>query len=56
VRDTHFCKEIVKGTDVVFHLAALVAIQYSYAAHNSYSDMNVKGTLKMKTRNPKPGT
>jgi hypothetical protein len=32
VRDPHFCKEIVKGIDDIFHLAALIAIPYSYVA------------------------
>jgi NAD dependent epimerase/dehydratase len=47
VRDPHFCKEIVKGVDIVFHLAALIAIPYSYVAPDSYFDTNVKGTLNI---------
>ncbi|HPD66434.1 MAG TPA: NAD-dependent 4,6-dehydratase LegB [Bacteroidia bacterium] len=47
VRDPHFCKEIVKGIDVIFHLAALIAIPYSYVAPDSYVDTNVKGTLNI---------
>ena len=47
VRDTHFCKEIVKGEDIIFHLAALIAIPYSYLAPDSYIDTNVKGTLNI---------
>ncbi len=47
IRDPHFCKEITKGIDVVFHLAALIAIPYSYAAPDSYVDTNVKGTLNI---------
>jgi NAD dependent epimerase/dehydratase len=47
VRDPHFCKEIVKGMDIVFHLAALIAIPYSYVAPDSYVDTNVKGTLNI---------
>lgn len=47
VRDPHFCKEITKGVDVVFHLAALIAIPYSYVAPDSYIDTNVKGTLNI---------
>lgn len=47
VRDPHFCKTIVKGCDVVFHLAALIAIPYSYVAPDSYVDVNVRGTLNM---------
>ncbi len=47
VRDPHFCKEIVKGEDIIFHLAALIAIPYSYVAPDSYVDTNVKGTLNI---------
>jgi NAD dependent epimerase/dehydratase len=47
VRDPHYCKSITKGVDVVFHLAALIAIPYSYVAPDSYVDTNVKGTLNI---------
>lgn len=47
VRDPFFCKELCKGIDVVFHLAALIAIPYSYRAPASYVDSNVNGTLNM---------
>lgn len=47
VRDPHFCKHICKDIDVVFHLAALIAIPYSYVAPDSYVDTNVKGTLNI---------
>jgi len=47
IRDPHFCKEIVKEVDVIFHLAALIAIPYSYVAPDSYIDTNVKGTLNI---------
>lgn len=47
VRDPHFCKLITKDVDVVFHLAALIAIPYSYVAPDSYIDTNVKGTLNI---------
>lgn len=47
VRDPHYCKNITKGVDVVFHLAALIAIPYSYVAPGSYVDTNIKGTLNM---------
>lgn len=47
VRDPHFCKEIVKGSDIIFHLAALIAIPYSYVAPDSYIDTNIKGTLNI---------
>lgn len=47
VRDPDFCRHIVRGTDTVFHLAALIAIPYSYIAPDSYVDTNIKGTLNM---------
>ncbi len=47
VRDPNFCREFVKGADTVFHLAALIAIPYSYVAPDSYIDTNVKGTLNI---------
>lgn len=47
VRDPHFCKHIIKDVDIVFHLAALIAIPYSYHAPGSYVDTNVKGTLNI---------
>ena len=47
VRDPHFCKHIVKNVDLIFHLAALIAIPYSYVAPDSYVDTNVKGTLNI---------
>jgi NAD dependent epimerase/dehydratase len=47
VRDPHFCKHITKGVDIVFHLAALIAIPYSYVAPDSYVDTNIKGTLNI---------
>jgi len=47
VRDPYFVKKIVADTDLVFHLAALIAIPYSYHAPDSYVDTNVKGTLNI---------
>ncbi len=47
VRDPNFCRTLVKGADTVFHLAALIAIPYSYIAPDSYVDTNVKGTLNI---------
>ncbi|MFB6317422.1 NAD-dependent 4,6-dehydratase LegB [Saccharicrinis sp. FJH54] len=47
IRDPHFCKIITKDVDVIFHLAALIAIPYSYNAPDSYVDTNVKGTLNI---------
>lgn len=47
IRDPHFCKNHIRDVDVVFHLAALIAIPYSYVAPDSYVDTNVKGTLNV---------
>ena len=47
VRDPHFCQHITKGINIIFHLAALIAIPYSYIAPDSYIDTNVKGTLNI---------
>ncbi|MEK6628266.1 MAG: NAD-dependent 4,6-dehydratase LegB [Bdellovibrionota bacterium] len=47
VRDPFFCKEITKNIDVVYHLAALIAIPYSYVAPQSYVETNVNGTLNI---------
>jgi NAD dependent epimerase/dehydratase len=47
IRDPHFCKSITEGIDIIFHLAALIAIPYSYVAPDSYVDTNIKGTLNI---------
>lgn len=47
VRDPNYCMEITRGCATVFHLAALIAIPYSYVAPDSYVDTNIKGTLNM---------
>lgn len=47
VRDPNLCREITLGVDTVFHLAALIAIPYSYVAPDSYVDTNIKGTLNI---------
>lgn len=47
VRDPNFCLTITKDIDTIFHLAALIAIPYSYVAPDSYIDTNVKGTLNI---------
>ena len=47
IRDASFCREIIKKTDVVFNLAALIAIPFSYVAPDSYVDTNIKGTLNI---------
>lgn len=47
IRDPHYCNKIAKDADVIFHLAALIAIPYSYIAPDSYVDTNIKGTLNI---------
>jgi dTDP-glucose 4,6-dehydratase len=47
VRDPHGVKEAMRGVDVVLHLAALIAIPYSYHSPDTYVDTNVKGTLNV---------
>ena len=47
IRDADFCRTISRDIDTVYHLAALIAIPYSYLAPDSYVDTNIKGTLKM---------
>ena len=47
IRDPHFCKQITRDQDVIYHLAALIAIPYSYVAPDSYVDVNVRGTLNI---------
>ena len=47
VRDGAFCRAITKNIDVIFNLAALIAIPYSYIAPSSYIDTNVKGALNI---------
>ena len=47
IRDPHYCKHITKDVSIIFHLAALIAIPYSYIAPDSYVDTNIKGTLNI---------
>lgn len=47
IRDPHGVKEAMKGCDVVFHLAALIAIPFSYHSPDAYVDTNIKGTLNI---------
>jgi len=47
IRDPHYCKFATKDVDIIFHLAALIAIPYSYIAPDSYLDTNIKGTLNI---------
>jgi NAD dependent epimerase/dehydratase len=47
VRDPHGVRTAMERCDVVFHLAALIAIPFSYHSPDSYVDTNVKGTLNV---------
>jgi len=47
VRDSNGVRTAVKGVDMVFHLAALIGIPFSYYSPDSYIDTNVKGTLNV---------
>ena len=47
VRDPNGVREALKGMDGVFHLAALIAIPFSYHSPDSYVDTNIKGTLNI---------
>ncbi len=47
IRDSIFVRNAMKGCSSVLHLAALIAIPYSYIAPESYIDTNVKGTLNI---------
>lgn len=47
IRDPHGVRTAMKGCDAVLHLAALIAIPYSYHSPDTYVDTNVKGTLNV---------
>lgn len=47
IRDPYGVKKAMSGCDLVFHLAALIAIPYSYHSPDTYIDTNVKGTLNV---------
>lgn len=47
VRDPVFVRKAMEGVECVFHLAALIAIPYSYYAPDAYVDTNIKGTLNV---------
>jgi NAD dependent epimerase/dehydratase len=47
IRDPHFCMKLAKDVDLIFHLASLIAIPYSYVSPDSYIDTNIKGTLNI---------
>lgn len=47
IRDPHFVERLTAEQEIVFHLAALIAIPFSYQAPQAYVDVNVTGTLNM---------
>jgi len=47
IRDPNGVKQAMKGVDEVFHLAALIAIPFSYHSPDTYVDTNIKGTLNV---------
>jgi dTDP-glucose 4,6-dehydratase len=47
IRDMHSVSEAMRGCDAAIHLAALIAIPYSYSAPESYIDTNIKGTYNV---------
>ncbi|WDN89387.1 hypothetical protein BuS5_02355 [Desulfosarcina sp. BuS5] len=47
IRDPYGVKKAIKGCDIIFHLAALIAIPYSYHSPDTYVDTNIKGTLNI---------
>ena len=47
IRDAFFCKKLLKDIDIVFHLAALIAIPFSYTSPNLYIETNIQGTLNL---------
>lgn len=47
IRDPNGVREAMRGVDMVFHLAALIAIPFSYHSPDSYVDTNIKGTLNI---------
>jgi len=47
IRDPNGVRKSMEGIDIVFHLAALIAIPFSYHSPDSYVDTNIKGTLNV---------
>lgn len=47
IRDTHQMRALIRGHDIVFHLAALISVPYSYEAPLSFVDTNITGTLNI---------
>jgi NAD dependent epimerase/dehydratase len=56
IEDGDYVRQVVKGHDVVFHLAALIAIPYSYIAPRSYIKTNIEGTLNVMEAARREGT
>lgn len=56
IRDPHGVEKAMEGIDIVFHLAALIAIPFSYHSPDSYVDTNIKGTLNILQAARKLGT
>lgn len=56
IRDPNGVEESMKGVDAVFHLAALIAIPFSYHSPDTYVDTNIKGTLNVLQSARKLGT
>jgi dTDP-glucose 4,6-dehydratase len=47
IRDPHLCNSLVKDCNKVLHLAALIAIPYSYSAPHQYVETNISGTCNL---------
>ena len=47
IRDSSLLRETMRGCEIIFHLAALIAIPYSYVAPSSYVETNIQGTLNI---------
>lgn len=47
INDPQFCQKLLEGQEIIFHLAALIDIPYSYAAPRSYFETNVLGTVNL---------
>ena len=47
IRDPHGVRQAMRGCDAILHLAALIAIPYSYHSPDTYVDTNIKGTLNI---------
>lgn len=56
IRDTNGVEEAMKDVEAVFHLAALIAIPFSYHSPDTYVDTNIKGTLNVLQAARKLGT